>query len=136
MKAAHRDISVSGRGQLWSRNRSRPDRCLRLSAIDLQDLGYDKSTLDGSTQALCCDERRYWYIRIERIIALETLSFRVRRRRLGVQRRRLLLDLSMVSLHDDSDDMVLVRSPEETVVVAKEKSGCLQVILMVWQCGS
>lgn len=53
-----------------------------------------------------------------------------------MQRRRLLLDLSMVSLHDDSDDMVLVRSPEETVVVAKEKSGCLQVILMVWQCGS
>jgi hypothetical protein len=53
-----------------------------------------------------------------------------------MQRGRLLLNLSMVSSHDDLDDMVLVRSPEESVVVVKEMSGCLQMVLMVWQCGS
>lgn len=53
-----------------------------------------------------------------------------------MQRGRLLLNFSMVSSHDDMDDMVLACSPEESDVIAKEMSGCLQRVLMVWQCGS
>jgi hypothetical protein len=53
-----------------------------------------------------------------------------------MQRGRLLLNVSMVSSHDDLDDVVLSRSSEESVVVAKEMSGCLQMVLMVWLCGS
>lgn len=37
-----------------------------------------------------------------------------------MQRGRLLRNLSMVSSHDDLDDMVLARSAEESAVVAKE----------------